>query len=538
MRPTSFFRANISQLFPGVAIFFVLILVRPSLAAEETGAVPADYAAMVSKDAGVVVFVSDLGKLRDGLGEIIPSLFDIPRGLIETSLPVPEETAYLVWSDSIDRIFSTPRKGIIHIAFRLPGANADTVSLKGTETSSLTFKGDMVVVSQDMEHPGKKPVFTVPEKAENQLVDRLPSTVFSMAILGSDIADQANKVAPMLSMAPMMLQQQMSERLQKLDRADRAAVRKAQNKAVGDVSDLLRSAMASLEDIEMMTVGFFQDGESMIADIDFLIGGRVAEDHGVSPKVLKALPDAMPGYFAVDGPTLRWLANFEFDLFEGMLASTAEEVGRFDQVITSIESLGKDIDGGYAGGFSGSFEWSQGIFGVKDSTRFLKGMDGMMTSMSDLGIGIDYKPAGDMKWTLKMDGAGMMSRLGGSSEEMGLDSSNLKGDYDITLRTADGMVFLDQARKGTKAPEGEGDPTLRRDFESLADSKVVAGFAVDVLGMARNIAKSAGTELPPEMKGKALLGMILHSPDPKTVGLHLRIPIRELLKIGTTGGFY
>ena len=32
---------------------------------------------------------------------------------------------------------------------------------------TLTFKGDMVVVTQDLEHPGKKPVFTVPEKAEN-----------------------------------------------------------------------------------------------------------------------------------------------------------------------------------------------------------------------------------------------------------------------------------------------------------------------------------------------------------------------------------
>jgi hypothetical protein len=386
-----------------------------------------------------------------------------------------------------------------------------------------------------MGFPEVKPVFMVPEKAENPLVDRLPSTVVSMAILGSDIADQASKVAPMLSMVPTMLQQQMSERLQKLDRADRAAVRKAQTKAVGDVSDLLRAAMASLEDIEIMTMGFSEDGGSLITDIDFLIGGRVAEDHGVSPKVLKALPDAMPGYFAFDGPTLRWLANFEFDLVEGMLASTAEEVGRFDQVITSIESLGKDIDGGYAGGFSGSFEQTQGIFGVKDSARFLKGMDGMMTSMSDLGIGIDYQPAGDMKWTLKMDGARMMSRLGGSSEEMGLDSSNLKGDYDITLRTADGMVFVDQLRNGTKAPMGEGDPALRGDFESLADSKVVAGFAVDILGMARNIAKSAGTELPPEMKGKALMSMILHSPDPKTLGLRLRLPLRELIEISTTG---
>jgi hypothetical protein len=162
-------------------------------------------------------------------------------------------------------------------------------------------------------------------------------------------------------------------------------------------------------------------------------------------------------------------------------------------------------------------------------------MDGMMTSMSDLGIGIDYQPAGDMKWTLKMDGARMMSRLGGSSEEMGLDSSNLKGDYDITLRTADGMVFVDQLRNGTKAPMGEGDPALRGDFESLADSKVVAGFAVDILGMARNIAKSAGTELPPEMKGKALMSMILHSPDPKTLGLRLRLPLRELIEISTTG---
>ena len=534
MRTTSFHRTNISRLFAGMAIFFVLILVRPSFAADENGAVPADYAAMVSKDAGLVAFISDFNKFRDELGKMSPSFArggsipDLPHGLVETSLPIPKETACLIWSESIGSIVSTPRTGIIHIAFRLPGANADTVSVEDKVT--VTFKGDMVVISQDMGFPEVKPVFAVPAKAENPLVDRLPSAVFSLGILGSDLADEASKVAPMLSLGPMMLQQKMSERLQKLDRADRAAVRKAQNKAVGDISDLLKTAMASIEDIEMMTMGFFMDGESMIADIDFSIGGRVAEDHGVSPKVLKALPDAMPGYVAFDGPTLRWLANFEFDLVEGMLASTAEEVGRFDQVITSIESLGKDIDGGYAGGFSGSFEQTQGIFGVKDSARFLKGMDGMMTSMSDLGIGIDYQPAGDMKWTLKMDGAGMMSRLGGSSEEMGLDSSNLKGEYDIKLRTADGMVFVDQLRNGTKAPMGEGDPALRGDFESLSDSKVVAGFAVDVLGMARDMARSMGNDFPQDMKGKALVSMILHSPDPKTLRLRLRLPYQKFIE--------
>ena len=50
-----------------------------------------------------------------------------------------------------------------------PGGKATirvVVSGKGMETT-LTFKGDMVVVTQDLEHPGKKPVFTVPEKAEN-----------------------------------------------------------------------------------------------------------------------------------------------------------------------------------------------------------------------------------------------------------------------------------------------------------------------------------------------------------------------------------
>ena len=535
MRPNSLFRTALSPLLLGVSMFFVLILVRPSLAADDKGAVPAEYAALVPKDAGVVAFISDFDKFRDELGKMIPSFArggsmpDLPHGLVETSLPIPKETACLIWSESIGPIVSTPRTGIIHIAFRLPGANADTVSVKGKVTG-LTFKGDMVVISQDMGFSDVKPVFAVPAKAENPLVDRLPSAVFSMGILGSDLADEASKVAPMLSLGPMMLQQQMSERLQKLDRADRAAVRKAQNKAVGDISDLLKAAMASIEDIEMMTIGFFMDGESMIADIDFAIGGRVADDHGVSPKVLKALPAGMPGYFAFDGPTLRWLANFEFDLIEGMFASTKEEVGRFDEVVSSIEALGKDIDGGYAGGFSGSFEQTQGIFGVKDPARFLKGMDGMMSSMSDLGIGIDYKPVGDMKWTLQMNGGTLMSRLGGSSEDMGIDSGSLNGDYDITLRTDDGMVFLDQVRKGTSPPVGKGDPALRGDLESLSDSKVVAGFTIDVLGMARDMAKSTGTDFPQEMKGKALLSMILHSPDPRTLALRLRLPYQQFIE--------
>ncbi len=37
-----------------------------------------------------------------------------------------------------------------------------------------------------------------------------------MVILGSDITEQANRVAPMPSMGPVMLQQQMSERLQRI----------------------------------------------------------------------------------------------------------------------------------------------------------------------------------------------------------------------------------------------------------------------------------------------------------------------------------
>lgn len=65
-----------------------------------------------------------------------------------------------------------------------------------------------------------------------------------------------------------------------------------------------------------------------------------------------------------------------------------------------------------------------------------------------------------MKWTLKTDGAGMMSRPGAFSEEKGFDSSNLIGDGVITLRTAAGMMFQDRVLKGTKAPEGGGDPAL------------------------------------------------------------------------------
>ena len=179
---------------------------------------------------------------------------------------------------------------------------------------------------------------------------------------------------------------------------------------------------------------------------------------------------------------------------------------------------------------SGSFDQTQGIFGVKDPARFLKGMDGMMSSMSDLGIGIDYKPAGDMKWTLQMTGGTLMSRLGGSSEDLGVDSKNLNGDYDIMLRTDDGMVFLDQVRKGTRPRVGKGDPALRADLESLSDSKVVAGFTVDVLGMARDIARSMGNDFPQEMKGAALMSMILHSPDPKTLGLRLRLPYQKFIE--------
>ena len=536
MRSSPSFRSAVSRLQLGLALSCILVLVQTSIAASEDATVPADYAALVPSDAAVVAYIADYDELRTGLGKMAPSMAregmipDLPQALVDTSLSIPQGMGYLIWTESLGPIVSTPPTGVFHIAFRLPGANADTVSVKGGDTS-LTFKGDMVVLSQDMSHSDGKPTYRVPEKAKNTLVDRLPSSTVSVAILGSDIADQARKVAPMLSMGPMMLQQQMSQRLQALDQDDRAAVRKAQNKAVGDVAQLLKAALASIEDIQVMTMGLDLDGGSLISDIDFSIGGRVADDHGVSPKVLKALPDDMPGYFAFDGPTLEWLANLELDLFEGMMAESKEDVVRFDRVIGSIESVGRNIDGGYAGGFTGSLGQTQGIFGVKDSAGFLKDMSGMMTSLTDLGIGLDYQPAGDMKWTVKMDEAKMMERFGATGGEMGLESGNLGGEYDITMRTADGMVFLDQVRKGAKGPQGEGDPALKGDFESLADSKVVAGLAVDVLGMAREIADSMGTDLPAEMKGKALLAMILHSPDPRTVALHLRLPIGQFIEI-------
>ena len=71
---------------------------------------------------------------------------------------------------------------------------------------------------------------------------------------------------------------------------------------------------------------------------------------------------------------------------------------------------------------------------------------------------------------------------------------------------------------------------MRGDLESLSDSKVVAGFTIDVLGMARDMAKSTGTDFPQEMKGKALLSMILHSPDPRTLALRLRLPYQQFIE--------
>ena len=536
----------------------ILIAVSTGFAGTSKVTVPDDYAKLVPADAGVVVFIEDFGSLQTAFNQMLPekvrnepgnAMPDLRTDLVKTSVTIPKNEPVLIWLDALGDLLPNTPTGEAHIAFRIPGGTkANTAMAKGTPGATLVMQGDMAVVSMNMKGDAAAAPYTSPKKTGNPLLKELPKGHVAVAIEGSDFGSIARGVAPMASMAPMMLQQTLADRTKDMSKADKAAVLKAQQGLLSDVSSLIQAMVTSLSDITLMTAALTIDGHSMDIDADFAIGGVVAADHGVDPRLIGQLPAGGPMYMAIDTPTITWFTNLEIDLLDALFAKTVAEVEAFDTLMKDVKNASDMIDGGYVLTTSDMATFKT-LIGSEKPKALIDATSKIFDGVNDTDMGMSYTSTGKNSWDFKMDTSKMLTELGlGDFADMAMTDGKAKGDaspqqmpdgWSITMTPGDRMVAVEQRAIGMKGDPKAGKSDALTMMDSLKGSRIIFGMAMNTLLIAEQAAEAQGRKvpkLPKEIEGMSSdASVILHAPDQKTISLHSRIPVGAIAAASAMG---
>ena len=526
-----------------IALVAVAIVATSSRAETRTIDVPADFARLVPADAGVVAYISDLGELQSSWLEMLPKAVrgeksvmmpDLRTELIKTSGKMDADASILVWIGDLAELLPTATTGVLHVAFRVPGGTSDNTSLiPGDPGWELVVADGMAIATHNLQDTKTPPPYTMPKQAGNPLLKDIPEGLVSWAVRGSDLGEVAKGVAPMASMAPMMLQSTLAERTQKMSAEDRKAVSKAQQGLLRDISNLIGSAVSALEDVTLMTGSVGIEGDGMTLHTHFSIGGEVAADHGVDSRLISQMPDGSALYAAFDAPTVKWIADFEIDVLEALFANNAASVAKFDSMMSEVKSAGTLIDGGYVLSMSDTSEVYT-LIGCDQPKKLIAATEKIFDSMNAAEMGMTYTSTGKNAWDFQIDSTKMMSTLG-MPEASGAAGGTPAG-WSVTMTAGDQMVVIDQSpieNKAAQKPRKPQKSDTRAVFDKMKDTKIIFGISFDFMMLGEAAAASMDLKDPPVPQVmrdmKTDVNVVLHSPDPKTVSLHLQMPMGVIL---------
>lgn len=502
--------------------------------------VPADYAALVPADAQVVIYIEDYGALQSAWRDMLPesltkaevgaAMPDLVTGFnLKTSVKLPADQPVIAWFDSLGDLMPTGGDGVAHIAFRMPGGTAENTSVEkkaATKGEQLAMHEGMAIVYGSISSDKKVPAYSVPTKAGNPLLKELPEGLVSLAIQGDDIGKLAQGIAPMASMAPMMLQQPLAERTKGMSKEDRAAVTKAQQGLMRDIAGLVSGATSSLQDITLATGAISLDGDVMNADLVFSIGGTVGRDHGVDPRLLSQMPSGRPLYLALDAPTVKWVAGFEMDLFEALFATDAASVRRFDAMVGSAKAAADLITGGYVVSTSNLTD-AHTLVGTDRPKEMIEASGKLFDQMDGGDMAFTYTNTGKNSWDVKMDPTKLMNALGDAVPVR--KDLQMPSGWTLTMTPGDRMVVAEQQPIGEAEPKKAAKTDTLDMLDRFKDSRIIVGLAIDVWPLITQAVEAAGApapKLPAELANDSTaVGLVIHSPDEKTVAIHHQLPM-------------
>lgn len=525
-----------------LAPFIAVLLSVGSLAstARATVEVPADYAALVPADAQVVIYVEDYGALQKAWRDMLPksltkaevgaTMPDLVTGFnLKTSAKLPANQPVIVWFDSLGDLMPTGNGGVVHIAFRMPGGTTENTSVEekaSAEGEQLAMHEGMAILYGSISSDEKVPAYTVPTKTGNPLLKELPEGLISLAIQGDDIGKVVQGIAPMASMAPMMLQQPLIERTKGMSKEDRAAVTKAQQGLMRDIAGLVSGATSALQDITLATGAISLDDDVMKADLVFSIGGTVGRDHGVDPRLISQMPSGRPLYLALDAPTVKWVTGFEMDLFEALFATDAASVRRFDAMVGDAKAAADLITGGYIVSTSNLAD-AHTLVGTDRPKEMIEASGKLFDQIDGTDMAFTYTNTGKNSWDVKMDPAKLMNALGDAVPVR--KDLKMPSGWTLTMTPGDRMVIAEQRPIDEAGPKNAAKTDALGMLDRFKDSRIIVGLAIDVWPLITQAVEAAGApapKLPPELANYSTdVGLVIHTPDEKTVAIHQQLPI-------------
>ena len=134
----------------------------------------------------------------------------------------------------------------------------------------------------------------------------------------------------------------------------------------------------------------------------------------------------------------------------------------------------------------------------------------------------------------QIDSTKMMSTLGMPEESRAAGGS--PAGWSVTMTAGDQMVIIDQSPIEDKAAQKPRKPQksdARAVFDKMKDTKIIFGISFDFMMLQEAAAASMDIQDPPVPQVmrdmKTDVNVVLHSPDPKTVSVHLQMPMGVIL---------
>lgn len=468
----------------------------PIAVAADNGAsidVPADLAALTSKDTIAVLFLPDAEaadqleqRLKDSMGPVAKAMpinayfRQLVREGVRTELEIPLKQPVLWWIDMPSGEGDEPPMGMGEFVFRqavrIPGAEAAMAKAKadgeaaraadpkarvsmpirarGRKGSVSVLKGDIVVVSSDMEP------FEVPAKpAPSPLVTALPlSGVCGRVDLSRIMSEQGDQLRMLGGFAAMGMSGGMEadETLSDADKR-RIAMKQQLGEAVGKQIDGVVDALMQLKRATF-AVSLQGDDFSVWADWSRDAAFPKGLSAEAAQSLCAALPPGMVAYFGISTNAMLTMYGERLQIDDALanLGATPEQKKAYEEaMVKSRAAIEMIVDGG-VGAMGGDVSKGLESLGavaamrVKDASAFRGTLKGAMADLSRSGLAeIGIQEQGDLlTMTITPNAVRVQELMGviGGEEAVAEAANQATTPTTLTLRFKGNDVLVTQAR--------------------------------------------------------------------------------------------
>ncbi|MAJ46318.1 MAG: hypothetical protein CBC35_03265 [Planctomycetes bacterium TMED75] len=515
----------------------------PATCSDVASPVPADFQALVDKDAKFVFFIKDTAELIIDLKQMNIAPPDQKTTLQEalplhftSTKPIQADQFFMGWSQEDPALFEMP---LMHFATRIP---TDQVGkLKPKTGYEIEYQGDIAIFSSK---PNQS--WTSPNATGNPIFGVLPDMAIGGGMDGKGLGTRIASLSGLATgMAAGALPGAAGEGLRKAASGAKKYSDPIVYKAIqGVMKDAVKKAAElakPLAGAKFLTMGMDTADGSITFNAYIHLLKPMQRTESFDQHLIDELPPGLPIYMALSTSAAQWMTGIEFDIIEGFLLTKAEQVPKFNEMKKQFNTAGNLIRGGLTMGMgiNGGYQWSN--VEVSDAAAFMSANQAIMTQLGTLGIGINTKQVGTNSWRMDVDGKKIAGLIGGSPEAQTEIEDQYGGSFGVT-GVASGNVVMGKQFPFDRPtfPDTKRDDPLPAMLNQSASGQLICAMTADLaslmyMEMQKSMKRDKRTRGTVDAKAFAAaapseliaLRIALTSPDPSRLVLSVHVPAQK-----------